>query len=51
MSEQLYSVVTKMASINKQRPTDNHALILTSGHDYLDAERGSCLMNTHWNTV
>ena len=23
----------------------------TSGHDYLDAERASCLMNTHWNTV
>ena len=22
-----------------------------SKHDYLDAERGSCLMNTHWNTV
>ena len=25
--------------------------ISTSGHDYLDAERASCLMNTHWNTV
>ena len=23
----------------------------TSGHDHLDAERASCLMNTHWNTV
>ena len=23
----------------------------TSGHDYLDAERASCLMNAHWNTV
>ena len=23
----------------------------TSGHDYLDAARGNCLMNTHWNTV
>ena len=23
----------------------------TSGHDYLDAERASCLMNSHWNTV
>ena len=23
----------------------------TSGHDYLDAERASCPMNTHWNTV
>ena len=21
------------------------------GHDYLDGGRGSCLMNTHWNTV
>ena len=26
-------------------------LISTSGHDYFDAERGSCLMNTHWATV
>ena len=24
---------------------------LTSGHDYLEGERRSCLMNTHWNTV
>ena len=23
----------------------------TSGHDYLDAERASCLMSTHWHTV
>ena len=23
----------------------------TSGHDFLDAQRGSCLMNTHWDTV
>ena len=23
----------------------------TSGHDYLDAERASCPMNIHWNTV
>ena len=23
----------------------------TSGHANLDAERGSCLMNTHWNTA
>ena len=23
----------------------------TSGHDYLDGEKGSCLMNAHWNTV
>ena len=26
-------------------------VLYTSGHDYLDAERVSCLMNTHWNTV
>ena len=25
--------------------------LYTSGPDYLDAERVSCLMNTHWNTV
>ena len=23
----------------------------TSGHDYLDAEKASCLMKTHWNAV
>ena len=23
----------------------------TSGHDYLDVKRASCLMHTHWNTV
>ena len=23
----------------------------SSGHDYLDGERASCPMNTHWNTV
>ena len=25
--------------------------LYTSGHDCLDAERGNCLMHTHWNTV
>ena len=25
--------------------------VYTAGHDDLDAERVSCLMNTHWNTV
>ena len=25
--------------------------IYTSGHDYLDAEKASCPMDTHWNTV
>ena len=29
----------------------NKSTTYTSGHDYLDAERASCLMNTHWNTV
>ena len=25
--------------------------LCTSRHDYLEGERASCLMNTHWNTV
>ena len=29
----------------------NLLLEKTSGHGYLGAERASCLMNTHWNTV
>ena len=28
-----------------------HGGTYTSGHDSVDAEEGSCLMNTHWNTV
>ena len=29
----------------------NYTSIYTSGHDYLNKERASRLMNTHWNTV
>ena len=34
-----------------QQPEKGKQISYTSWHDYLDAERASCLMNTHWNAV
>ena len=47
-SNDLFSTKRKPACIFSN---DSCTCTYTFGHDYLDAERASCLMNTHWNTV
>ena len=43
--------VSNWSALSSLPATPGHIQFHTSGHDYLDAERASCLINTHWNTV